>query len=144
MINNGSLVCHILLRISLFGASQTPRCSYYRFQITVLSTPSYLRCLSQLLLTYTAWFSIPTTSSQSYKVSNTISPLLSQSLATILWLANSQPMVCLGRCRVSNGGCSQLCLATSANDRVCACGLGFTLASDGVTCNSGINCIHIY
>ncbi|XP_078575904.1 low-density lipoprotein receptor-related protein 2-like isoform X3 [Branchiostoma floridae x Branchiostoma japonicum] len=45
------------------------------------------------------------------------------------------------RCGENNGGCSDLCLPTpkpfnSRRDFTCACGEGFILADDGVTCNS--------
>lgn len=39
-------------------------------------------------------------------------------------------------CSVNNGGCSQLCFATSLTEHKCGCGTHFTLLADGKTCTA--------
>lgn len=38
-------------------------------------------------------------------------------------------------CDVGNGGCDQLCNVTSNNTQYCSCTEGYTLSSDGISCN---------
>ena len=51
----------------------------------------------------------------------------------------------VGPCQFSNGGCSQFCFATSANDRVCDCADEYKLDGDGHSCiYREKHCLHNY
>uniref|UniRef100_A0A3B1JND8 LDL receptor related protein 1B n=1 Tax=Astyanax mexicanus TaxID=7994 RepID=A0A3B1JND8_ASTMX len=46
-------------------------------------------------------------------------------------------------CMVNNGGCSQLCLPTSENTRICSCTTGYSLRTDRSTCQ-GVGSFLLY
>ncbi|RXN00434.1 Low-density lipoprotein receptor-related protein 1B [Acipenser ruthenus] len=46
-------------------------------------------------------------------------------------------------CQLNNGGCSQLCLPTSANTRTCSCTVGYDLRNDRMSCE-GIGSFLMY
>ncbi|XP_070536067.1 uncharacterized protein [Ptychodera flava] len=41
-----------------------------------------------------------------------------------------------GSCGTNNGGCKQLCLPRSTSGYICACGTGYTLQTDGLSCGT--------
>ncbi|XP_076032242.1 vitellogenin receptor Yl-like [Oratosquilla oratoria] len=62
------------------------------------------------------------------------------SLADIGWKLSPQGHAASNPCETENGGCQHLCFINANRDKVCKCGIGYELMSDGVSCDKKNKC----